>query len=308
MFDQLIHADWSITPGKRWMAAAERRPMGWTVAAPTLVGATDRWLDDAFSAALAGQRVLMGFDFPIGVPAAYGMQTGFKGFRDLLQSLETGVWPDFFDVARSPSEIGIGRPFYPAASKKGVTRAELVAGLGVERFDDLLRICERRTVDRQAACALFWTLGGNQVGKAALTGWREVILPALQRGAALWPFDGALADLAKEPGLVLSETYPAEAYRMVGAGFRPGQSKRRQADRREKSAGVRAWAERHGVVFTTFASEALDDGFGSRPGGEDPFDATMGLLKMIEVADGRRQAQTELPAESACWEGWILGR
>jgi len=32
---------------------------------------------------------------------------------------------------------------------------------------DLLRLCERATPDRGDACMLFWTLGGNQVGKAA---------------------------------------------------------------------------------------------------------------------------------------------
>ena len=50
----------------------------------------------------------------------------------------------------------------------------------------LLRVCELKTEHSQAACSLFWTLGGNQVGKGALTGWQEVIRPALLRGARLW--------------------------------------------------------------------------------------------------------------------------
>ena len=127
--------------------------------------------------------------------------------------------------ARLPSEIAITRPFYPRSSSKGVTRAELVAGLGVSSFDDLLRICERRTEHRQAACSLFWTLGGNQVGKGALTGWQEIIRPALLRGAKPWPFD-----------------------------------------------------------------------------------AFLGLLKMIEVATGRRKERTEFHDATPHWEGWILGR
>jgi hypothetical protein len=310
MFDQLIHADWSVTPGKRWVAVAERRTARWTVSGPELVGPAGALLERAFAAAAEGQRLLVGFDFPIGVPAAYGALTKLESFRHLLHKLGGGEWSQFFEVAKSPSDIRISRPFYPLVSKKGVSRAELVAGLGVRSFDDLLRVCERRTEYRRAACSLFWTLGGNQVGKGALTGWQEIIRPALQRGAALWPFDGTLPDLANAPGVVLAETYPAEAYRMVNAGFRHGESKRRQADRRSKGAAVLAWAERHGIVFSADASAALNSGFGSQSNGEDQFDAAMGPLKMIEVTDGRRveRERTKQPAETANWEGWILGR
>lgn len=219
-----------------------------------------------------------------------------------------GRWSEFFAVARQPAEIAITRPFYPLSSTKGVSRAELVAGLGVGSFDDLLRVCERRTAHRQAACSLFWTLGGNQVGKAALSGWQAVIRQALLRGAALWPFDGDLAELSRTPGAVLAETYPAEAYRMVGAGFMPGQSKRRQADRQEKATAVLAWAERHGVILTPPAAAALAVGFGSSASGEDQFDALLGLLTMIEVAERRRVEATERHEGTAAREGWILGR
>jgi hypothetical protein len=76
-----------------------------------------------------------------------------------------------------------------------------------------------------------------------------VVRPALLRGGALWPFDGELAELADSAGLVLAETYPAEAYRMVGAGFVAGESKLRQVDRRAKADAVPGWASRHGADF-----------------------------------------------------------
>jgi hypothetical protein len=114
--------------------------------------------------------------------------------------------------------------------------------------------------------------------------------------------------LAKAPGVVLAETYPAEAYYMVNAGFRPGESKRRQSDRQSKSSAILAWADRHAVNFTEAAPAALKDGFGPQRNGEDQFDALMGLLKMIEVVDGRRAERTVEPEKSAVWEGWILGR
>jgi hypothetical protein len=308
MFDRLIHADWSVAPAKRWMAIAERPTAGWIVVAPELVGDTRLFLDKAFFLVSQGRRILASFDFPIGVPSAYGSRTGLKTFGDFLNAIGEGDWSHFFEVARSPTDIGIGRPFYPAVSKKGVSRAELVTGLSVRGFDDLLRVCERRTAHRQAACSLFWTLGGNQVGKGALSGWREIVRPALLRGAFLWPFDGRLADLANAPCLVVAETYPAEAYHMMNAGFLPHQSKRRQADRREKSSAVLAWAERHAVTFTAEACAALNEGFGAKANGEDQFDAVMGLLKMIDVVEGRRDERSEQSPQTADWEGWILGR
>jgi hypothetical protein len=302
MFDRLIHADWSVARRKRWMAKAQRQLSRWAIEAPEPVGETDGLLDEVFTAAASGRRVLFGFDFPIGVPAAYGNRVEFQSFRNLLDALGQGAWSEFFHVAETPSDIGIARPFYPATSTKGVTRSDLVAQLGVRSFEDLLRICERRTERRQAACSLFWTLGGNQVGKGALSGWQEVIRPALGRGAALWPFEGTLADLARSHGVVLAETYPAEAYYMVNASFRSGQSKRRQADRQDKSSAILAWAQRYAVDFSDSASAALSDGFGSQSNGEDKFDAVMGLLKMIEVVEGRRPEQTERSEAIATWE------
>jgi hypothetical protein len=307
MFDLLVHADWSVSADKRWSASAARRDGEWVVDVPEPVGPSAIFLDKAFNAATT-QRVLLGFDFPIGVPLAYGVQTGFRDFREMLPLLGADAWSTFFDVARSPTEIAITRPCYPFSSAKGVSRAELVAGLGVRSFDDLLRICERRTEHRKAACSLFWTLGGNQVGKGALTGWTEVIRPAVLRGAALWPFDGSLAELAHAPGVVLAETYPAEAYRMVGAGFLPGQSKRRQADRCCKAKPILAWADHHDVGFTAQTIAELKDGFGPGSNGEDRFDALLGLLKMIEVAEDRQLEKTERHEAVIAWEGWILGR
>ena len=95
---------------------------------------------------------------------------------------------------------------------------------------------------------------------------------------------------------------------MVGAGFLPGQSKRRQADRQDKAVPILAWAKCHGIIFTASASAALADGFGSTASGEDQFDALLGLLKMIEVTEGRREECTERHEATADWEGWILGR
>jgi hypothetical protein len=71
---------------------------------------------------------------------------------------------------------------------------------------------------------------------------------------------------------------------------------------------VLAWAKRHSVTFCADARKQLLDGFGSSKSGEDPFDALIGLLGMIEVVDARRPEGYAPTANAAAWEGWILGQ
>lgn len=253
------------------------------------------------------QPTLAGFDFPIGVPAAFGERTGLGGFSEAIAAFGTGCWSRFYDVGERAEDISLYRPFYPRVSSSAARQAHLLEALGAADIDVLRRQCERATRDRKAACPLFWTLGGNQVGKAAISGWKEVVQPARRAGALLWPFDGALQSLAAEGRLVICETYPAEAYGHVGVRFRAGGSKQRQQDRREAGAGLGPRCKEHGVELTGTMGNALADGFGPRRDGEDPFDAAMGLLGMIEVVEGRRAAAPPT-TQAPTWEGWILGQ
>ena len=62
-------------------------------------------------------------------------------------------------------------------------------------------------------------------------------------------------------------------------------------------------------MFSSVAKAQLTDGFGPKESGEDPFDAFMGLLSMVEVVSGRRrEAPMSLPLQVTQWEGWILGQ
>jgi hypothetical protein len=305
MFDRLIHADWSVKDRKKWMIAAERTPNGWQVTAPRPAPSSPDLINNLM---FSGQTVLAGFDFPIGVPAAFGKKTGFGNFLEAFAEFGGGEWKEFFVVADSPGEISLRPPFYPKTYPRGRRQTHLLGALGIEMMDGLRRTCERKTADRRAACPIFWTLGGNQVGKAAIDGWQSVIRPALLRGARLWPFNGRLDELSKSPGCVLCETYPQEAYSHVGVRFRPGGSKRNQEDRRSAAVPVIAWAERYGVSIADDARKTLLDGFGPSKSGEDPFDAFVGLLSMIEVVDGRRDEGSVASQDGMAWEGWILGQ
>jgi hypothetical protein len=292
-------------PAKRWRATADLAPTGWIVGSVSPVGPLDGFVADLFT----GGPLLAGFDFPIGLPAAYARRIGFPSFKIALEAFGTGFWSEFYQVAERESEIGLTRPFYPQRSIGGARRQHLVAAHGLAHFDDLLRLCERRTTERRAGCPLFWTLGGNQVGKAAASGWQELIRPAVRRGAWLWPFDGTLHDLmdksgADRAGPVIAETYPAEAYGHVGIRVR---AKRSQAHRATHAGSLLAWAGRRGVVFAPTIEHALRDGFGPRAEGEDAFDALIGLLGMIEVVAGERPEGACPNPTVQAWEGWILG-
>jgi len=306
-FRRLFHADWSTAAKKRWVACAARADCGWQISLPRLVGDTRAFVDKLFA---ASSPVLVGFDFPIGLPETYGRLTGFADFLTALDSFGQGEWAEFFVVADTHQQISRTRPFYPRASTAGSKHVHLLHGLGIDSIDidALRRQCERASPSHKAACPLFWTLGGNQVGKAAISGWQEVITPSRRRGAQLWPFDGSLAELSISGAPVLAETYPAEAYGHVGVAFSSKMSKRRQADRRAVMVGLFDWARQRHVAFAEQLATQVMDGFGPRADGEDPFDALIGLLGMIEVVDGRRLERPSHRNRREDWQGWILGQ
>lgn len=298
-FSQLVHADWSVRPAGRFAAWARRDGGGWRIEAPAAVDVP------AFLGRIFERPTLAGFDFPIGLPEFWGSGSDFAGFRAALDHLGEGAYARFFDVATDIDEVGHHRPFYPARAKAGVRMAPFLAKLGVGLQADLHRACERPTPTRRAASPLFWTIGGNQVGKAALSGWREVVRPALARGARLWPFDGPLSSLV---GTVIAECYPGEVYGHLGCGFSARESKRRQEDRRARAGPILDWAARNAVAFSPSAEAAIRDGFGAHRRGEDAFDALIGLLGIIEVVDGHRVPGPETDPAITRFEGWILGQ
>jgi hypothetical protein len=226
----VAHADWSVHPGKRWMAWAVRRPGGGYLAlAPAPVGPLASFWTSLAAAADPG-AILVGFDFPIGLPAAYARRAGIEDFRTALAGFGEGRWRDFYDVATTAEQIASTRPFYPhrPGSRR---RRHLVEGLALETWDEMHRRCDGATPRRPAACPMFWTLGGNQVGKGMIVGWRDLLAPARRGGVdvAIWPFDGALADLLRAHRFVVAETYPGEVYGHLGLSLRARGGKRSHA-------------------------------------------------------------------------------
>ena len=303
----VAHADWSAHPPKRWMARAVLQPGGgYLVLPPAPVGTLDDfWL--RLEANAPSGPILIGFDFPIGLPAAYAGRAGINDFREAL----VGFGADFYSPARSPEEISLARPFYPDRPG-GRSRRDLLEGLGLENWDLVHRRCDRATASRPAACPMFWTLGGNQVGKAAISGWRELLAPARRAwiDVAIWPFDGSLAALLHTHGFVVAETYPGEVYGHLDLrpALRSHGGKRRQAARAACADALLAWAQRREVFLAPALADEVTAGFGPEPGADDRFDAVVGVCGMLNVVRGGRPSGEPDDPVVRRIEGWILGQ
>jgi hypothetical protein len=276
------------------------------VQAPEPVGQVAT-LFDRLRARAAGLPVAFGIDCPLGVPRSYAALCGDQpDFPHLLRSL--GGRPEFFRVAARLDEVCVTRPFYPARPMAGITRQAHAAALGFGASADLNRVCDRATADRPAGAPVFWTLGANQSGKAALAAWGELVIPGLElpNPPALWPFDGAFRSLLQPGRIALAETYPAEAMRHLG--LRPGGSKRRQADRAGYAQSILARMGSLGVTGTNAFYRTLTDGFGAGDAGEDQFDSVLGVLCVLGVVQGVRPDTAPEDPWIQRWEGWVLGQ
>lgn len=214
----VAHCDWSTAPGKQWLAVERIDADGGAIAESSQRVGDATTLLDRLRRRADGSAVLVGFDFPIGIPNAYAQRAGIEAFPGFLRTLAAGGHARFFEAAAHPTGISVDRPFCPAAPGSS-KQQHLVEALGVGCIDDLRRVCERPSGGRRAAAPLFWLVGAAQVGRAALSGWREVLIPAVHPGREVrfWPFDGELPALLVPGGVVVAETYPAEFYQHLQA-------------------------------------------------------------------------------------------
>ena len=305
----VVHADWSVRPGKRWMARAIRQENGHYLAqSPEPAGGPATLLYRLRGWVGPKGIALAGFDFPIGLPYRYARDVDVDDFVALLPLLGWGKWETFYRVAERADEIGLYRPFYPQRPG-GTKQKHLLDALGVRRVDALRRVCELRGPGQQAAATLFWTLGPNQVGKAAISGWRDMLAPALRDPAldlVLWPFAGRLPALLQPGRVVVAETYPADYYRRLG--MMVPVSKRTHAGREAASREIGPWMASRGIEATPELYEGIESGFGRDADGEDRFDAVVGLMAMLDVVLGGQPAGMPGDERIRRIEGWILGR
>jgi len=307
----VCHSDWSINPHKRWVVSAVLGANHrWQVVQPVQVGDTTNFFVHMQSQFITPGCLLAGFDFPIGLPFAYAHKAGISDFLSILPLLGLTRWHDFYQPATSLAEISLYRPFYPARPGNS-RRSHLEAGLELT-FAQLYRLCEMAHDNRRAACPLFWTLGGQQVGKAAIHGWQHLLVPTLAQpglNLKIWPFSGHLDELCLPGNTVVVETYPAEFYGHLGI-LNPADrmSKRTQAGRRFYSEKLLSLADRLKLDLDPGLIDSIEAGFDNQPSGEDRFDALVGLYGMINVLEGNHSSGEPVPPHISKIEGWIFGQ
>src|SRR6185295_9642621 len=110
--------------------------------------------------------LLLGLDFPIGLPSAYARNAGINTFREGLALFGTpGAWEQFFVVSDQPDPH---RPFGPKSNVKGgLGKRDLAVLIGLRDDSELYRRCDQRTATRQRAESLFFTRFARQVGRSA---------------------------------------------------------------------------------------------------------------------------------------------
>jgi hypothetical protein len=320
--DLIAHADWGVEARKRWISRAWLDQNGvYQLEHPERVGKTESFLRDESRQVEPNGCALIGFDFPIGLPAVFTRKAGIHDFLQFLRQAGQDRWADFYNVAETVDEITLERPFYPARPGR-TSREHLRTGLGVNEFADLLRACDHPRPGRRAASTLFWTLGAGQVGKGAIIGWRDVLAPALlaanipgSPSVKIWPFAGRLEDLLHPATIVVAETYPAEFYLHFGLDFYSGEVGRRTGKRDpvarqhcgEKLLDFIGRELSNKICLPPELVASIRDGFGPSPSGEDAFDSLVGLLGMLNVILGQRPLFEPEQGVARTLEGWILG-
>lgn len=246
-FDRIIVVDWSARS-----RPSPPRPVAdaiWTCAAGEVTGeepayhrtraAAEAALGEAVAAArAAGQRLLVGFDFPFGYPEGFAAIVTGQACAGALHgwlAAEITDRPDngndrFALAARLNGLTPAPGPFW------GRPAGLDLPGLPARKPRDYaaLGLAERRAVEQaipraQPVWKLYTT---GSVGSQALLGLPVVHRLAARFGAAVWPFDDW-----QGAGVVLAEVYPSLLGRGLAARDPDG-----IADRVQVAALARAFA------------------------------------------------------------------
>ncbi len=229
-FRAYVMVDWSAASSPRlgrdsiWIAVAERA-RGAPARRTELVNLRTRgeaaaWLEARLAALARNGRVLAGFDFPFGYPAGTAARLGLAGiaWRSLWIELAAKISDgadnanNRFDLAEDWNRRICGEAFPFWGNVREEPRSHLLRrGCRAHAPGDLPR---RRLADARVPGAHpVWQLAGNgSVGSQALLGiprvWQIRHAPALERIAAVWPFETGLAD-DRGRRVILAEAYPS---------------------------------------------------------------------------------------------------
>ena len=295
----VLSVDWGKEPEKR--AACVAVPAdGWTLALEP--PPSEGWylatlLARARELGVRHKRpVLVGIDAVLGVPAAFARSFGCDSFPDVLAQLAVGGALTAQPTASSTWNCE--QPFFRVAPGEG-SLSRVIESAGGKGH--LLRQIERRT----GGNSVFVVSGiPGSVGSGSRALWSELVteMNRAEIDFHLWPFDGTLAHLTREPGIVLAEVYPRAAYGIALADELP--DRMRPLAKTKLAAREEALSELTRAPWLMAADIALPDLEPARQN-EDAFDALFTAIALVRLVMERRPLSHELVDPAA--EGGILG-
>ena len=123
----VVHADWGTAAAKRVAATAELHDGAYRAPPPVPIRDAGGLIERMGVRHQSGESVLLGFDFPIGVPRAYAKLVGFENFANWFRALDLDS--PFFEVAADLAQVpALARssphrsPRRPLVSRHGFTR------------------------------------------------------------------------------------------------------------------------------------------------------------------------------------------
>ena len=128
--DLVVAADWSTVETKRWMVRGERVRDGYVVHPPEPVGDHKSLVARLQRTLPNDHRLLIGFDFPIGLPVEYAQKASVESFLGPFSGRwpDAGEWERFYQISDLPS---LRQPFFPLPKQQsGSFRAQLAVALG----------------------------------------------------------------------------------------------------------------------------------------------------------------------------------
>lgn len=230
-FDRVIIADWSAanvpsplrpSPDAIWLGLADKDGLHPPHYHRTRASAEAMLRGQITAAQAAGQRLLIGCDFPFGYPQGFALAlTGSAKARAIWDYLAAHIRDgadnanNRFDLANAINARFGNGPFW------GRPAAHVLPHLPARKAVDYtgLPFAERRVIEQhipraQPVWKLFTT---GSVGSQSLMGLPMIARLAQMDGVSVWPFDQDLTDV------VLAEVYPSlldpvVAQRMAAGG------------------------------------------------------------------------------------------
>jgi hypothetical protein len=225
MFDSFVIVDWSAANlpriGRDSIWICRRCGDHETLVNPPTRHAAKALLADWLTEALASDnRVLLGFDFPLGYPAGFAARLGLSGspWRAVWDEIAGLIADDEhnrnnrFDVAESLNRRVSDGPFPFWGCPAAPTRTHL-RGKHHRRHESE-GLAERRVVDLYIPSAqpCWKLLGAGSVGGQALTGIPVARSlrddPRWRRQTQVWPFETGLS-ARFDARIVIAEVYPS---------------------------------------------------------------------------------------------------